>query len=80
MKCKICGKRFNPKKSERYEVSEVTVGLFTPKAIKITECFDCPRCGCQNALNTRIPKTPQKPSADELEQAFRQGYEQAKKE
>lgn len=58
MKCIVCGKRFNPKKAQRYEVSEYTVGLFTPKTTKITECFDCPRCGCQNAVNTRIPKTP----------------------
>ena len=65
MKCTVCGKRFNPKKTQRYEVSpETDVGilesLFKSETTKIIECFDCPRCGCQNAVNTRIPKLPDK--------------------
>lgn len=87
MKCKVCGKRFRLLKKDRYEIlvpptfSEVLVG----SKDTISECFDCPKCGCQNIVNDRKGKT--KPitaksnaSADELEQAFRQGYEQAKKE
>ena len=60
MKCKVCGKRFTPKSENRYEVTEPVVGglvgAFVQKPVKIIECFDCPRCGCQNALNTRIPQ------------------------
>lgn len=78
MKCKVCGKRFKLKKENKYEVSEPVVGLFTMGESKITECFDCPKCGCQNVLNTRIGKKISKvpkPTQDELDQAFREGYE-----
>ena len=54
MKCKICGKRFNPKKELKYTVVKkpVGVGVLT-ESTKIYECFDCPKCGCQNMVNIR---------------------------
>ena len=53
-KCKICGKLFRLKASRRYEVISYPVGLacLTQKA-QTFECFDCPRCGCQNMVNIR---------------------------
>jgi len=62
MKCKICGKRFTPKKDKVYRVKE-SLGTFEAlsKAAKTIECIDCPRCGVQQLLNIRAdrPVTPQ---------------------
>lgn len=85
MKCISCGKRFKPKKENRYEVKEPVIGLFATKTFKIMDAFDCPKCGCQSILSTRLPKTkpinkPIKATDDELEQAFRQGYEKGYKD
>lgn len=76
--CSICGKRFKPNKENRYEAEELksVVGVLTGDNSKVWECFDCPACGCQNKVNTRLPRVHlHKPSEDELDQAFRQGYE-----
>lgn len=57
MKCKVCGKRFKPTSEMKYLAAEAIApfSVFTTVA-KTWECFDCPRCGCQNFVNIRIPK------------------------
>ena len=60
IKCKVCQTRFTPKKEAMYLTTE-KVGplpaLTTPS--RTFECFDCPRCGCQIAVNIRMaPVTP----------------------
>lgn len=53
-KCKICGRYFSPKKSKRYEIVKMPTGLNAlVEEPTIYECFDCPRCGCQNIANIR---------------------------
>lgn len=56
-KCSVCGYRFTPQKEEIYTAEE-------PRSF--TECLskppthfsavDCPCCGCQIPLATRIPR------------------------
>lgn len=46
-KCKACGFKFRLEKENRY-LSKV-VGSLSEKPT-IFEMFDCPRCGCQNAV------------------------------
>lgn len=59
MKCKVCGKRFKPIASKRYFVQEKIVGLQRlTEAPNIYECFDCPHCGCQNAVNIMAGEIP----------------------
>lgn len=54
MKCNICGKRFDAKKENRYEIMKKAVGFnILYDRDKILECFDCPLCGCQNIVNER---------------------------
>ena len=56
MKCKVCGKRFRLKVEDKYDVrksasfGDVISGKVTST---VFECFDCPRCGCQNVVNVR---------------------------
>lgn len=55
MKCKVCNKRFKPLAENRYEVARLApdglLGICSkPQTV---ECFDCPRCGCQNVVNVR---------------------------
>lgn len=54
MKCKVCGKRFRPLEKNKYIAVE-KLGTFEglTKAAKQFECFDCPKCGCQNIVNIR---------------------------
>jgi transcription elongation factor Elf1 len=54
MICKVCGRHFKPTPDKRYEVITHPVGLnvLTEKP-KRYECFDCPKCGCQNIVNIR---------------------------
>ena len=54
MKCKVCGKRFSPNKENRYEIMRFPRGVeVLYERAKILECFDCPKCGCQNIVNIR---------------------------
>jgi len=54
MKCKVCGKKFNLKAENRYEIREVPKGLrMLVEDAKVYEAFDCPKCGCQNIVNIR---------------------------
>lgn len=66
MKCKVCGKRFIPKKNKVYRVKE-SIGTFEAltKAAKTIECIDCPRCGTQRMLNIREER-PVPPQTDEV--------------
>lgn len=55
IKCKVCGTRFAMSKESLYLATEKTAvlaALTTPA--KAFECFDCPKCGCQNAVNIRM--------------------------
>ena len=56
MICKVCKRYFKAKKENKYNV------LNSPELpwIKPTvlECFDCPRCGCQNIVNVREGAKP----------------------
>lgn len=50
--CKICGREFDLKIEERYEV--VKSGMFSNLSDDSSyECFDCPWCGCQNVVNEK---------------------------
>lgn len=56
MICKVCKRYFKPKKENRYEITMVKsiADVFTTKAeTQVAECFDCPKCGCQNIVNIR---------------------------
>lgn len=54
MICKVCKKFFIPRKENKYVVIQTPAGIsvLTERA-RIYEAFDCPRCGCQNIVNTR---------------------------
>lgn len=49
-RCKICGKFFKLKKDNLYEIPYTKIN---GEWVQSLECFDCPRCGCQNAVNIR---------------------------
>lgn len=59
MRCKVCKRRFTPKKENRYtiikqkDLSEKIADLILNRQQMILECFDCPKCGCQNLVNIR---------------------------
>ena len=54
MKCKVCGKKLNLKSENRYEIREVPKGLrMLVEDAVVYEAFDCPKCGCQNIVNSR---------------------------
>lgn len=77
MKCKVCGKPMALKKEDRYEIKrERTIAeVFSSYEPDILECFDCSFCGCQNVVNKRSGHKSPIPAQDELDQAFREGYE-----
>jgi len=66
IRCKVCGTRFPATKDAMYIAAEKTTvvsALTTPT--KSFECFDCPKCGCQSAVNVRLTAvTPGKESCD----------------
>jgi len=55
IKCKVCGTRFAGSKDALYLATEnmAVIPALTMPA-KAFECFDCPKCGCQNAVNIRM--------------------------
>jgi transcription elongation factor Elf1 len=54
MICKVCGRYFRAKKEDKYEVTVVPEGLrVLTEQTKTYECFDCPKCGCQNIVNIK---------------------------
>lgn len=50
--CKVCKARFAATPEARYTVEGKGEMFATAK--RLIECFDCPRCGCQNTVNVRI--------------------------
>ena len=54
MKCKVCGKRFKLLAENKYIAIETKTAFESlAKSPKNFECFDCPKCGCQNIVNIR---------------------------
>lgn len=56
MKCKICNKRFELKKENKYLVREKYGLCDLGKPMTTYEAFDCPYCGCQNVMHVRMPE------------------------
>lgn len=55
IKCSVCGTRFMADSAKKYLVTEPgSVSLFSRTDPAVRECFDCPQCGCQNRVNTRV--------------------------
>jgi Na+-translocating ferredoxin:NAD+ oxidoreductase RnfC subunit len=56
IKCRVCGAKFPVTRDDRYlakyEKGALVDSITKPK---VYECFDCIYCGCQNAVNERIP-------------------------
>lgn len=52
--CKVCKAKFTAAREARYTVEGKAEVFSTAK--RLIECFDCPRCGCQNTVNTRIAR------------------------
>lgn len=50
MICKVCKSYFKAKKENKYLVT-VRPGKYLRSTTY--ECFDCPKCGCQNTVNIR---------------------------
>lgn len=56
MKCKVCKKRFTPKKEAVYQVCAPNKLLTALTGNENHhDAIDCPRCGCQNILAERLP-------------------------
>lgn len=52
--CQICGALFEPNKANRYLAVENEAPIMAVFTSPVTyECFDCPKCGCQNRVNER---------------------------
>lgn len=52
--CQICGALFDLNKANRYLVVENEAPIMAVFSTPTTyECFDCPKCGCQNRVNER---------------------------
>lgn len=53
-KCQICGALFELNKANRYLTVENEAPIMAVFTVPTTyECFDCPKCGCQNRVNER---------------------------
>lgn len=53
-KCQICGALFELNKANRYLIVENEAPIMAVFTLPATyECFDCPKCGCQNRVNER---------------------------
>lgn len=53
-KCQICGALFELNKANRYLTEENEAPIIAVFTSPVTyECFDCPKCGCQNRVNER---------------------------
>lgn len=55
MICKVCKRYFRLKKEDKYDVEKVKsiMGRMALENQQVYECFDCPKCGCQNIVNIR---------------------------
>ena len=52
-RCKICGKDFELEAKNKYIAIENKGLNGSISGLKKFECFDCPKCGCQNIVNVR---------------------------
>lgn len=71
-KCRVCGKLFALKKESKYEINaggalNAFHSLLSTQTV--LECFDCPKCGCQNVVNERIMKRGQDGTNEEEDDA-----------
>lgn len=57
IRCRICGKKFEPKKNDMYIVEKECIekSIFI-KTKQLYECFDCPACGHQIPVSIREGK------------------------
>lgn len=55
MICKVCKRFFRLKAEKKYLVTKnpTLAEALTGESGKVMECFDCPKCGCQNIVNIR---------------------------
>lgn len=54
MKCKICNKKFELLKENRYMVTNENLKEISKIGLSnVFEAFDCPYCGCQNIVGNR---------------------------
>ena len=58
MICKVCKRYYTAKKENRYIVliQKTLSDSIVYREQEILECFDCPKCGCQNIVNIREAK------------------------
>lgn len=56
LRCNVCGAELNPRKEDLYHIPQLALMKAAPE---YKECMDCPKCGCQNVLNTRYGKPPE---------------------
>lgn len=56
--CKVCGARFVPSPAAKYLAQDSVPPLraIVSETAQVFECFDCSACGCQNAVNVRMPQ------------------------
>lgn len=59
LECSVCGMKFAPIAHWRYSAEEdKNVGLFagisSTERPPLHDAFDCPRCGCQIIVNSRM--------------------------
>lgn len=54
IRCKACGRFFRLKKRDKYVVKNYNSVFDAVMSTEtVYECFDCPKCGCQNIVNIR---------------------------
>jgi len=53
IKCKVCGTKFKPQKSNKYTVKIVKRTSFVTADVEYYDAFDCPKCGCQQLAGLR---------------------------
>lgn len=52
--CQICGALFELNEANRYVIVDKEAPIMAVFSTPTTyECFDCPKCGCQNRVNER---------------------------
>lgn len=58
--CRVCGHRIQVSGAQRYTAVEQNLGglaaAFNGNQTRLADAFDCPRCGCQCVVQTRLPK------------------------
>lgn len=53
-RCKVCNAKLILTNDRRYLVCKDTIiNKLLTQQIAAYECFDCPKCGCQNIVNVR---------------------------